>query len=209
MTNRQILKLAFIKEQQMTKHIPLETIPVTNKDLVGDPELMSFTREFGGKPKQHFDDPTKKRQLIDGIIQREGGFHRAKDIGDGAGLTRAGITQKNHPGVDVANLTEDQIRDIYDTKYLQPILKKYPLASPAVQGKLVDVHTNMGMGGTNRLLRNAGIKDPAATDVPTLITAQKQRYANLVKANPAKNKQYERGWNNRANYNPEQAPYTL
>lgn len=44
----------------------------------------------------------------------------AKDVGDGAGLTKYGICEKWNPGVDVRNLTLEQAKDIYLKKYWIP-----------------------------------------------------------------------------------------
>ncbi len=50
------------------------------------------------------------------ILKWEGCPHKPKDLGDGAGYTTCGVTQKYHGNI-VFNLTETDLRRIYDGEY--------------------------------------------------------------------------------------------
>lgn len=64
---------------------------------------------------------------IDRLINREGGDRLVKLKGDTGGWTKYGISQNNHPEVDVAHLTYDEAREIYEKTYLiGPKIDKLP-----------------------------------------------------------------------------------
>lgn len=56
--------------------------------------------------------------LIDRVISREGGSKVVNDPADPGGVTKYGISKRTHPDVDVANLTYEQARAIYQAEYL-------------------------------------------------------------------------------------------
>lgn len=49
------------------------------------------------------------------LMINEGGF--VNDAQDEGGETKFGISQASHPGVDIANLTEDAAKEIYEKDY--------------------------------------------------------------------------------------------
>lgn len=64
---------------------------------------------------------------IDRLIDREGGAKVVRLHGDTGGVTKFGISQNNHPNVDVANLTYEEAREIYQKVYLEgPKIDKLP-----------------------------------------------------------------------------------
>lgn len=65
--------------------------------------------------------------MVDRVIAREGGAKITNDPDDPGGLTKFGISQKSHPGLDIANLTYEQAKDIYiQTYYIKPGLQQLP-----------------------------------------------------------------------------------
>jgi lysozyme family protein len=72
---------------------------------------------------------------------------------DSGGLTKYGITQRDHPGVDIANLTKAQAKEIYYRKYwlghrIQLLPDKY------VAAEVFDTCVNTGTRGV-RILQEA------------------------------------------------------
>lgn len=53
------------------------------------------------------------------VMKWEGGAEMTNDPADPGGLTKYGIAQRSHPGLDVASLTEQQAMAIYRTEYWQ------------------------------------------------------------------------------------------
>ena len=56
--------------------------------------------------------------MLDRIIAREGGAKVTNDPSDPGGLTKFGISKKSHPGVDIANLTYEDAKQIYMQQYV-------------------------------------------------------------------------------------------
>ena len=54
-------------------------------------------------------------QAVAFVLEQEGGI---SDLaGDSGGLTKFGISKRNHPDLDIANLTKEQAIEIYRTDY--------------------------------------------------------------------------------------------
>lgn len=75
---------------------------------------------------------------------------QTNDPNDPGGLTRWGISKRNHPQVNVANLTRDDAVAIYRTEYWQPLLP-FNL-STTFQRIAFESAINEGLGKTKALL---------------------------------------------------------
>lgn len=58
-------------------------------------------------------------KAVRGLLAREGGL--VNDPDDAGGLTKFGISKRSYPGLDIANLTVDDARDVYFVDFWQPI----------------------------------------------------------------------------------------
>ncbi|MET0218185.1 MAG: glycosyl hydrolase 108 family protein [Burkholderiales bacterium] len=85
----------------------------------------------------------------------EGGA-QVVDNRDGGGTTKFGITKRNNPDVDVANLTLAQASSIAKDRYWQPA---YDDAHPASQPSPFD-------GGASTLHRSRGRLPPSTATIP-------------------------------------------
>lgn len=85
------------------------------------------------------------------VLQREGAF--SDQPADRGGKTMYGISQRQFPELDIANLTEEQARVIYRRDYWQDEFNKIALQKLA--DKLFDSSVNMGKATAVRLLQQA------------------------------------------------------
>lgn len=115
----------------------------------------------------------------------EGG---AKLVTDSGGLTKYGISAKGNPGVDIANLSEQEALDIYRRKYWKP---EFDQRSPDEAAILFDAAVNHGPGFADRLMAEAS-GDPAK-----MLAMRRAEYARLIAEKPAKYARYKNGWENR------------
>ena len=120
------------------------------------------------------------------VLKWEGGY--SNDPQDPGGETKWGISKRYHPNLDIKNLTAEQAAEIYYNEYWTangcgdiP----YPMC-------VVVLDTAVNMGGSRAL----SFLEKAKGDVNEYIALRKQRYVDLVKANPVKQK-YLKGWLNR------------
>lgn len=77
----------------------------------------------------------------------------AVDIGDGAGLTKYGLSANNNPELDIANLTAEQAVEVYERKYWRP-LNAGSIPLPLAVG-LFDASVNHGQRTAPMLLQKA------------------------------------------------------
>lgn len=145
-------------------------------------------------------------------ILREGGSKITNDPADPGGVTKYGIAQAYHPGVDVRNLTEDGAKAIYRDGYWTP-LRGDEITSQGVAEMLFDAGVNLGLGTTLKLaqvalgLPQTGKMDDAtlealnaapATEFAAAFTLAKiARYVHLCAVKPEKRKFFF-GWIKRA-----------
>lgn len=131
---------------------------------------------------------TDFNDAVSWVLSKEGGY-----VPDdaGAGPTKYGINSKANPGVDVANLTQDQAKEIYKTKYWDAI--KADDLPPALRAAAFDAAVNQGVPTAKRMLREAD------GDFDKFISLRRAEYARLIKADPEKYGQYKDGWDNRLN----------
>jgi lysozyme family protein len=59
------------------------------------------------------------------VLQHEGAF--SDQAADRGGKTMYGISQRQYPDLDIANLTEEQAREIYRRDYWQEEYNKIPM----------------------------------------------------------------------------------
>lgn len=159
-------------------------------------------------------------QLLDGILQREGGGTFTNDPADRGAATKFGITartlgtyrgmQRSATIAEVKALTEDEARAIYRTQYLRPF-EAIPFDHLVAQ--LVDFGANAGpMEAIKALQRCLGVEVDGILGerTKTALYAQPQRftnnalvglrcqyYAELAEKDPSQRK-WLRGWINRA-----------
>lgn len=85
------------------------------------------------------------------VIGHEGDL--SDDVRDPGGLTRYGISQRAHPGVDVRNLTLAQAKQIYLERYWLPLHADAMPEAVAVQ--VFDAAVNHGIKPAVRMLQRA------------------------------------------------------
>jgi len=89
---------------------------------------------------------------FDFMIPHEGGY--VDDPADAGGETKYGISKRDHPTLDIANLTMDEARTIYEHEYWNP----YPygqIDNQNVANKVFDATVNMGSSQSHKLLQRA------------------------------------------------------
>lgn len=85
------------------------------------------------------------------VLKQEGGY--VNDPNDPGGETKFGICKRNHPNVDIANLTEEQAIEIYQQEYWQPIYEQ--INSQNIVNKLFSVGVDIGITNANVCLQRA------------------------------------------------------
>lgn len=150
---------------------------------------------------------TPFEKALEFVFAHEGCF--SDDPDDSGGLTRWGISQKNHPDVDIRNLTREQATTIYQNEYWNA--GKCNDMPSSLAFVVFDMAVNQGVGVAVRDLQKLlGVKvdgiigpetmasigilsDIGVKDLVTNLTVERLcRYAALNK------KTYFRGWAKRA-----------
>jgi lysozyme family protein len=131
-------------------------------------------------------DQVDPASVIDYVINKHEGGYVADDAG--AGPTKYGINGKANglTPKQVENLTLDQARDIYRKKYWNAI--DADKLDPSIRAMAFDTAVNQGVGVAKKLIEQSG------GDITKFAQLRKEEYAGLVKKNPAKYQQYEKGW---------------
>lgn len=94
-------------------------------------------------------------EVFDRTIGHEGGY--VNDPKDPGGETNWGISKRSYPEVDIANLTREGARAIYEHDFWKPIALDLPTA---VAFQVFDAAVNHGQGNAVRFLqRAAGVAD--------------------------------------------------
>ena len=142
-------------------------------------------------------------------LQWEGGY--SNDPDDPGGETNWGISTRANPGVDVADLIEEQAIDIYRTKYWLDIYDD--IIAETIGAKVFDMGVNMGHRPAHvclqRALRAVGIqiKEDGIFGKITLKAVNKVSPSCLLAAMRSEaaghyrligKKKFMRGWLNRA-----------
>lgn len=147
------------------------------------------------------------------VLSHEGGY--VNDASDHGGETKYGISKAQYPSLDIANLTLDQAKAIYQRDYWI----YGGLLDQGLANKMLDLAVWLGIRRANRMLQQAlgacgrivvcdGKLGPitlnAANAIPAdqLLSTLKQEVAeflyHLVASDPSQNRFFD-GWMNRAN----------
>jgi len=85
-------------------------------------------------------------------LAREGGARVTHVTNDKGGVTKYGISQTAYPTLDIANLTEQQARDIYKRDYWDRICGD-DIKSQLIAENIFDTAVNMGVRTASRLVQ--------------------------------------------------------
>lgn len=110
--------------------------------------------------------------VINFVLHDLEGGDREVNLGDGGGLTKWGITKRNNPDVDVANLTEAQAKGIAKSRYWQ---SAYDNANPATAAIAFDA----GFINSKSFARELASK--YANDPVGALNAYRQRLQDIAK----------------------------
>jgi lysozyme family protein len=142
-------------------------------------------------------------------LQHEGGY--VHDVNDPGGETNFGISKRDHPDVNIKDLTVDQAKAIYRDGYWKPWMSE--ITSQVVANKVFDMGVNMGIGTAVKLLQRVlqvtvdGIFGPGTLAAVNnagdgLLDPYKQalveHYQAIAAARPQMNR-FLNGWIARAN----------
>ncbi len=144
---------------------------------------------------------------------REGGARIVNDPKDPGGLTKYGISKRAYPNIDVANLTEEEAKEIYKRDYWDRI-RGDEISLQAVAENIFDTAVNMGVRTASRLAQltlgvqpvdgiigKETLKALNQADEEKFLTeftlAKIARYAHLCNKNKSLRK-FLLGWINRA-----------
>lgn len=120
------------------------------------------------------------------ILSKEGS--QAATDSNGAAV-KFGINQTANPDVDVKNLTQDQAKQIIQTRYIDKVVT--PGMSPQMAMVASDSAVNMGVGKTRELLAQAG------GDPQKMIALRRDEYERLAANDPAQYGSSLNGWEKR------------
>ena len=124
-------------------------------------------------------------QALKFTLKWEGGY--SNDPQDPGGETKYGISKRNHPKVDIKNLTFEGAVAIYNTEYWGP--SNCSGLSLPISVCVFDTAVNLGVSRAVKFLQIT--KDPVE-----YLNLRKDHYYSLVDKNP-KLKKYLNGWTNR------------
>ena len=140
-------------------------------------------------------------------LEREGIL--SNDATDPGGLTKYGINAKDHPDIDICNLTKDQAIDIYFHDYWF-LCYCHTMPYPSALA-VFECAVNQGPGTAIRLLQQAlgvtvdgqfGARSQAALSashrspdmLSTFLALRVQRYVAIKATNPAEYEEDNKGW---------------
>jgi len=125
-------------------------------------------------------------QALNFVFEREGG--QSNDPADRGGLTKFGISQKNNPDIDVANLTKDKAAQIYKARYWDPI--QADTLPPEMRLAAFDTAVQHGVKPAISIIEKSG------GDTGAIIKQREDLYRNIVANDPSQAK-FAKGWSNR------------
>lgn len=144
-------------------------------------------------------------QAFDRLIGNEGGYVNVH--GDPGGETNWGISKRSYPGLDIADLTRDDAKAIYERDFWQRgQMDQY---DPAIAFQVFDIAVNSGIETAVRMLQRAAgvaddghigpvtvaaVKAKTVTDMLMLITAERLDFWRKLSTWP----QFGKGWAGRA-----------
>lgn len=119
---------------------------------------------------------SRVEQIIDGIIEREGGYNNRPE--DKGGPTIYGIAKRYHPEAwKNGPPSKDVAREIYRERYVAPFMG---ILDPHVQEQLVDIGVNSGPPMAVKLLQKVlGVKDDGILGPKTLGVANSENAKDL------------------------------
>jgi lysozyme family protein len=92
-------------------------------------------------------------EIIDRVIESEGGAKVTKDQSDPGGTTKFGISQRAYPGEDIENLTRDYAEELYYNDYWVP--SKADQVPAQIREIYFDMVVNFGKRGAVKVLQKA------------------------------------------------------
>jgi len=92
-------------------------------------------------------------EIIDRVIESEGGSKVTKDQSDPGGTTKFGISQRAYPGEDIENLTRDYAEELYYNDYWVP--SKADQVPAQIREIYFDMVVNFGRRGAVKVLQQA------------------------------------------------------
>lgn len=113
------------------------------------------------------------------IFDREGRVLE-NNPADPGGLTKFGVSRKSYPNLDIANLTEQQAKEIYYRDYWTPLACD-DFEDPRLALAVFDTGVNQGVGTAKAILGE--FVGEAATPERYLFK-RLRRYVNLIIAKP-------------------------
>ena len=152
-------------------------------------------------------------EIIDRVIESEGGSKITKDPHDPGGTTKFGISQRAYPGEDIENLTRKDAEELYYNDYWVP--SKADQVPAQIREIYFDMVVNFGKRGAVKVLQKAcNGKNTYDIDVdggigPATLSACKNleperlrayrvlKFASIVIKKPSQEK-YWFGWFSRA-----------
>ncbi len=163
-----------------------------------DPDLMSwqFLRDttlsagaggllhsaFGPRPATRIPASDSFSAAVNFTMGQEGGL--ANDTG---GVTKFGISQKAHPGLDITKLTPADAGSIYHNEYWKAI-DGDNIHDPKLAAAAFDAAVNQGPSNANKWLAESG------GDVSKYLDLREQHYRELAASDPEKYGKYLNGW---------------
>ena len=92
-------------------------------------------------------------EIIERVIESEGGSKITKDPSDAGGTTKYGISQRAYPKLDIENLTERDAKEIYYNDYWIP--SKSAQVPAQIREIYFDMVVNFGRRGAVKVLQQA------------------------------------------------------
>ena len=93
------------------------------------------------------------KEIIQKVIEREGGATITNDSDDPGGLTKYGISKRSNPDLDIENLTLEKAVDIYKERYWVP--SKASRLEPKLAESYFDMVVNAGKRRSVKILQEA------------------------------------------------------
>jgi lysozyme family protein len=183
--------------QEMAQPMPedqgIAMLPAPNMQNMAGGGIVAF--DDGGEVTGYKTGGTLEDEVFERafkkVLKFEGGSKYLKDDA-GKGPTKYGINQTANPDVDIKNLTEDQAKEIYRTRYWNAIGGDALAAkNPQLATIAFDAAVNQGPGTAKKMLAQAG-------DNPyELLKLRQQLYVDLKNQNPEKFGKFLGGWTDR------------
>lgn len=127
------------------------------------------------------------RKSLAFVLKWEGGY--VNDPDDPGGETKWGISKRNHPTLDIPNLTPEQAAKIYSDEYWDPAgcdSLPFPVCTA-----VFDTAVNLGVSRAVSWIKQS-------KDIKEFLDTRKRYYYSTINKNPPSIK-YLRGWLNRLN----------